>query len=172
MFGLFCAIVDVKKLLRPLFFGEEREINVGINTPYRRKLFPHIHQSSKDGTPNEEASRQGARCSVLVKLLRPSREVVKAFPNPTAQQRVKDLIATHLGMTGCQGNNFESVFFTSATIPGIMLSCTRRNCVGREKGHPNGQWDVPMCAPRMGWGVVLVAEVVDEPAVEIDDEIF
>ena len=51
--------VDYGLLGEFFHFGEEREINVGINTPYRRKLFPHIHQSSKDGTPNEEASRQG-----------------------------------------------------------------------------------------------------------------
>jgi ferritin-like metal-binding protein YciE len=51
-----------------------------------------------------------ARCSVLVKLLRPLIEVAKALPNTTAQQRLDDLIATHLDRTDRQGNNFESVF--------------------------------------------------------------
>ena len=89
-------------------------------------------------------------CSVLIKFLRPSKEVAEALPNTTAQQRLEDLIATHLGRTERQGNNFESVFFTSVTIPGVILSCARRNCIVREEGHPDALWGIPVA--RAPWG--------------------
>jgi hypothetical protein len=116
---------------------------------------------------------EGARCSVLVKLLRPSREVAEALPNTTAQQRLDDLIATRLDRTDRQGHNFESVFFTSASIPGVILSCARRNCIVREEGHPDALWDVPTRATRRGRraNAVPVAEVVEEQ-VKIGEEIF
>jgi hypothetical protein len=98
---------------------------------------------------------EGARCSVLVKLLRPSREVA-AIPNTTSQQRLNDLIATHLGMTDRQGHNFESFFFTLVSIPGIILSCATRNCIVREDGHPDAFWDVPERAWRRGRGAIAV----------------
>ena len=116
---------------------------------------------------------EGARCSGLVKLLRPAREVAEALPNTTAQQRLDDLIATHLGMTDHQGHNYESVFFTSASIPGVILSCARRNCIVREEGHPDALWDVPTRATRGGRQAIAVpvAEVVKEQ-VEIGEDIF
>lgn len=123
--------------------------------------------------PSAKRLGEGARRFVLVKLLRPSREVAEAFPNTTAQQRLDDLIATHLGMTDRQGHAFESVFFTSASIPGVILSCARRNCVVREEGHPDALWDVPTRATRGGRraNAVPVAEVVEEQ-VEIGEDIF
>jgi hypothetical protein len=60
--------------------------------------------------PSTKRLGEGARCSVLVKLPRPSRKVAEAFPNTTAQQRLDDLIATHLGITDRQGHAFASVF--------------------------------------------------------------
>jgi hypothetical protein len=116
---------------------------------------------------------KGVRCSVLVMLLRPSREVVEALPNTTAQQRLDDLIATHLGMTDRQGHNYESVFFTSASIPGVIMSCARRNCIVREEGHRDALWDIPTRATRGGrWAnAVPVAEVVEEQ-VKIGADIF
>jgi hypothetical protein len=116
---------------------------------------------------------KGARCSVLVWLLRPSREVDKALPNTTAQQRLNDLIATRLDRTDCRGNNFESVFFMSASIPGVILSCARKNCIIREEGHPDAVWDVPVCMTRRGGraDAVPVAGILEEQ-VEIGEEIF
>ena len=117
---------------------------------------------------------KGARCSVLVKLLHPSREVAEALPNTTDQQWLDDLITTRLDRTYCHGNNFESVFFTSATIPGIILSCARRNCIIREEGHPNALWDVSARTVRVGArraNAVPVAEVIKEQ-VKIGKDIF
>jgi hypothetical protein len=54
---------------------------------------------------------EGARCSVLVKYLRPSRAVAEAIVNPTAGQRVDDLIAVKREMTMRGGKNFYSIFF-------------------------------------------------------------
>ncbi len=106
--------------------------------------------------PTKKRLGERARCSVLVKLLHPSREVAEALPNTTAQQRLDDLIATRLNRTDRQGNNFESVFFT--------LSCAQRNCIVREEGHPDALWDVPTRAPqgRRRANAVPVAEVVEE----------
>ncbi len=78
------------------------------------------------------------------------------------------MIATCLDRTDHQGNNIESVFFMSATIPGIILSCAWRNGIVRVEGHPDELWDIP------GGGhtnAVPVAEVVEEQ-VEIDEDIF
>jgi hypothetical protein len=63
----------------------------------------------------------------LLKFLHPSREVAERFPNATDQQRLDDLIATRLSRADRRGNNFEAVFFTSATFPGLELSCAREN---------------------------------------------
>ena len=37
---------------------------------------------------------EGARCSVLVKNLRPSREITERILNPLPRQRMTDLVAT------------------------------------------------------------------------------
>ena len=127
--------------------------------------------------PTTKRLGEGARCSVLLKLLRPSREVAERFPNATAQQRLDDLIATRLGRADRRGNNFEAVFFTSATFPGLELSCARGKYIVREEGHTH--WDVPTRVPRGGAragagrpaDAVPVAEIVEERE-EIPDEIF
>jgi hypothetical protein len=107
---------------------------------------------------------EGVRCSVLAWLLRPLREVDKALPNTTAQQRLDDLIATRLDRTNCRGNNFESIFFMSASNPGVILSCARKNCIVREEGHTDAVWDVPARRTRRGgWAdAVPVAGIVEE----------
>ena len=125
--------------------------------------------------PTTKRLGEGARCSVLLKLLRPSREVAERFPNATAQQRLDDLIATRLGRSDRRGNNFEAVFFTSATFPGLELSCARGKYIVREEGHTH--WDVPTRVPRGGGRPaaaqdnVPVAEIVEERE-EIPEEIF
>jgi hypothetical protein len=104
----------------------------------------------------------------LLKLLRPSGEVAEAFPNATDQQRLEDLIATCLGRSDHRGNNFESIFFTSVTFPGLELSCAR----GKYIVH----WDVPTRAPRGGrWprgAAQPAAAPIAEEQVEILDEVF
>ena len=59
---------------------------------------------------------EGARCSMLVKYLRPSKAVADAIVNPTAGQRVDDLIAVKREMTTRGGKNFLSIFYWSETI--------------------------------------------------------
>jgi hypothetical protein len=123
--------------------------------------------------PTTKRLGEGARCSVLFKLLCPSREVAERFPNATAQQRLDDLIATRLGRADCPGNNFEAVFFTSATFPSLELSCARGKFIVREEGHTH--WDVPKRVPRGGGRPAaaqepLVAEIVEERE-DILDEI-
>ena len=126
--------------------------------------------------PTTKHLGEGARCSVLLKLLCPSREVAERFPNATDQQRLDDLIATRLGRADRRGNNFEAVFFTSATFPGLELSCARGKYIMREEGHTH--WDVPTRAPRGGGrcgGAAAqepAAAPIVEEQVEIPDEIF
>ena len=65
---------------------------------------------------------EGARCSVLVKYLRPSKAVADAIVNPVAGQRVDDLIAVKREMTTRRGKEFFSIFYRSESIPGVLLS--------------------------------------------------
>ena len=65
---------------------------------------------------------EGSTCSVLVKKLRPSRNVAAAILNPTANQRVDDLVATRHAVTTRLGRSYDTIFFTSPSIPGIELS--------------------------------------------------
>ncbi len=53
---------------------------------------------------------EGATCSVLVKRLRPSRNVAEANLNASANQRVKDLIATHHAITTRKSHSFQTIF--------------------------------------------------------------
>jgi len=60
---------------------------------------------------------EGARCSVLVKYLRPSKAVADAIMNPVAGQRLDDLIAVKREMTTRGGKNFYSIFFGAKVFP-------------------------------------------------------
>ena len=97
------------------------------------------------------------------------------FPNATDQQRLNDLIATRLGRADRRGNNFEAEFFTSATFPGLELSCARGKYMVREEAHTH--WDVPTRVPRGGRRHFLTAQEpaatpIVEEQVEISDKIF
>ncbi len=57
---------------------------------HNRISFPHIHKNQTMACPTKKHLGEGARCSGLIKFLCPLREVAKALPNTTAQQRLED----------------------------------------------------------------------------------
>ncbi len=81
---------------------------------------------------------EGTRCSVLLRYLRPSWLVAEAFPNATVQQQLDVLVAVRIAKTTRAGRSYWSVFFTSATVPGIKLSASRQFTVVREEGYADG----------------------------------
>ena len=68
---------------------------------------------------------EGARCSVLLKFLRPSKTVAEAIVNPVKDQRLDDLIAVRREVTTRGGKSFVSIFYRSDTIPGVLHSAER-----------------------------------------------
>jgi hypothetical protein len=83
---------------------------------------------------------EGATCSVLVKYLRPSRDVKEAIPNPGPNHRVLDLVAVRREVTTRAGQTYDSVFFTSATLPGLSVSAAKRYVVVTAEGHEDTIW--------------------------------
>ena len=70
---------------------------------------------------------EGARCSVLLKFLRPSKVIAEAFVNPTKNQQLNDFITNNRDkVTTWGGKKFVTIFYQSKTIPGLL--------------HPAEQW--------------------------------
>ncbi len=84
---------------------------------------------------------EGARCSVLLSKLRPSRDVEAALPNPLPS--LKDLVAVRHKQITRRGLTYEAIFFTSDSVTGIELSAARRFVVVKEQGADEGLWDTP-----------------------------
>jgi hypothetical protein len=63
---------------------------------------------------------KGARCSVLLKFLCPSKVIAKAIVNPVKDQRLDDLIAVSHQVTTWGGKTFVLIFYQSATIPSLL----------------------------------------------------
>ncbi len=63
---------------------------------------------------------KGARCSCLVKFIRPSKDIAAALVNPEPGRRIDDLIALSRDVTTHGGKRFVSIFFRSSTIPGLL----------------------------------------------------
>jgi hypothetical protein len=83
---------------------------------------------------------EGARSSVLVKNLRPSREITERILNPLPRQRVTDLVATRRGIITRGRSSYEAIFFTSPTFPNLELHAARRFTVVDAEGHPDRVW--------------------------------
>ena len=113
---------------------------------------------------------EGARCSVLVKYLRPSKAVADAIVNPTAGQRVDDLIAVKREMTTRRGKNFYSIFFRSESIPGVLLHSAERWTTGLEQGPGHLLWDADGAAAPSPGGPNL--NLVNKQGEEIAKFIF
>jgi hypothetical protein len=80
---------------------------------------------------------EGARCSVLVKNLRPSREIKERILNPLPRQRVTDLVVTRRAIITRGRSSYEAIYFTSATFPNLDLHSARRFTVVNAEGHPD-----------------------------------
>jgi hypothetical protein len=83
---------------------------------------------------------KGARCNVLVKNLRPSREINERILNPLPRQRVTDLIATRRAMITRGRSTFEAIYFTSATFPNLDLYAARKFTVVDAEWHNDRLW--------------------------------
>jgi hypothetical protein len=68
---------------------------------------------------------KGARCSCLVKFIRPSKDVAAALVNPKPGRSIDDLIAVSRDVTTRGGKRFVSIFFRSSTIPGLLHAAER-----------------------------------------------
>ncbi len=118
---------------------------------------------------------EGARCSILLSNLRPSRDVEAAFPNRLAMQRLKDLVAVRHEQFTRRGLTYEAIFFTSDSLTGIELSAARQFVIVNEQGPQEGLWDTPasdspasVASPAQGVGGGTSISV----AIAIDDAIF
>jgi hypothetical protein len=80
---------------------------------------------------------KGARCSVLVKNLRPSCEIKERILNPLLRQRVTDLVVRRRAIITNGRSTYEAIYFTSATFPNLDLHSARRFTVVDAEGHPN-----------------------------------
>ena len=83
---------------------------------------------------------EGAVCSVLVNKLRPSRDVVAAIPNAAANQHVEDLVATRHAVITRNGKTFDTIYFTSLSLPRIEMSTAQKNVVVMVPGHADAIW--------------------------------
>ena len=77
---------------------------------------------------------QGAQCSVILKNLRLSAVVSAHLSNALPMHRLYDLRVSHQSQVKRSGLSYESVFFSSATIPGETFHCAKRFAVIREEG--------------------------------------
>ncbi len=80
--------------------------------------------------------RKGARCSCLVRFIRPLKDVAAALVNPEPGRRIDDLIAISRDVTTRGGKTFVSIFFQSSTIPSLLHAAERWIKV-EEQGPPD-----------------------------------
>ncbi len=76
--------------------------------------------------PPKRRFGDGAICSVLLKFLRPSKEVDERFPNVTANQRLDDLVAVRQDIITQGRHTYPAVYFTSPTFPGLQIMTGHR----------------------------------------------
>ena len=72
--------------------------------------------------------------------LRLSRDVVAAIPNTAANQRIEDLVATHHAIVTRKGKTFDTIYFTSPSLPDLEMSTARRCVVFMVPGHAYAIW--------------------------------
>jgi hypothetical protein len=111
---------------------------------------------------------EGARCSVLVKNLCPSREITEHILNPLPMQRITDLVATRQGIITRGRSTYEAIFFTSATFPDLELHAAKRYTVIDTEGHPDCLWMTVLYED----GTELMPADPNNPEQEIDLAIF
>ena len=89
---------------------------------------------------------KGARCSVLIKNLCPSREVEQRIVNLAPHQRTTDLVAVRRGNVTRGRSTYEVIYFTSPTFPDLELYAARRFTVVEQEGHADRLWEMPLQA--------------------------
>ena len=89
---------------------------------------------------------EGARCSVLVKNLHPTREVSQRILNPAPRQPVTDLVAVRRGNITCGGMTYEAIYFTSPLFPDLELHAAKKLTVVTHEGHGDRIWSTPLQA--------------------------
>jgi len=164
------AIVDVKKGVGGIFFGEEQCLYMGIILVLCRKQTPLTkHQSTMPRPPTLRLG-EGATCSVLLKFLRPSREVSEKFPNAVPTQRLDDLVAVRFAVVTRGRSSYPAIFFTSPIFPGIQLQAAKKKVKVLQEGHPGSYWgdvpDVPFELPP------ALQDPVDARDTIFDDDVF
>jgi hypothetical protein len=76
------------------------------------------------------------------------RNVAEAILNASANQHVEDLVATCHEITTRNSRLFQTIFFTSPSIPGLEVSATQRYVVVTAEGHPDAIWEhFTACVP-------------------------
>ncbi len=109
---------------------------------------------------------KGARCSCLVKIIQPSKDVAAALVNPEPGRRIDDLIALSRDVMTRGGKRFVSIFFWSSTIPGLLHTAERWVKV-EEQGPLDQLWEnaAPAEAP-------TATVAIDKDGEEIADFVF
>jgi hypothetical protein len=110
---------------------------------------------------------EGARCSVLVKNLRPTREVTQCILNPAPRQRVTDLVAVRHGNITRGGLTYEAIYFTSPLFPDLELHAAKRFTVVTHEGHSDRIWSTPLQADG-----TLAPTVMEDEGREINADVF
>ena len=85
---------------------------------------------------------KGARCSCLVKSIRPSKDVAAALVDPKPGRCIDDLIAISLDVTTRGGKTCVFIFLRSSTItiPGLLHAAEQWIKV-EEQGPPDQLWE-------------------------------
>ena len=110
-------------------------------------------------------------CSVVVNKLRPSRTVAEALPNAAANQRVKDLVTTHHAVITRSGRTYDTIYFTSPSLPGVEISAARRYVIVMVPGHADAIW-THFVAPAVHSPIVPNLLPIVAATQTIGDEIF
>ena len=110
---------------------------------------------------------EGARCSCLVKFIRPSKDVAAALVNPKPGRRIDDLIAVSRDVTTRGGKRFVSIFFRSSTIPGLLHAAERWVKV-EEQGPTDLLWENAATTE----APAAAAVYIDERGEDIADFVF
>ena len=90
---------------------------------------------------------QGVQCYVILNKLHPSAVVSAHLPNALPMKRLDNLRVTHQSQVTHSGLSYESVFLSSATIPGETFHFDKGFAVVREDITPEGLFDKEPAPP-------------------------
>jgi hypothetical protein len=61
--------------------------------------------------------------------------------NASANQRADDLVATHHDVATRAGQTYNTIYFTSPSIPGVEMSAAKKYVVVTAQGHAGSVWE-------------------------------